>query len=61
MDNKEEKVLSQDTKPLPDLSQIVTEEPETVAEPTMEELFDMETAPEVEDMTEILEETETEP
>ena len=36
MDNQEDKVLSRDTKPLPDLSQIVTEEP------TMEELFEME-------------------
>jgi hypothetical protein len=36
MDNQEDKVLSRDTKPLPDLSQIVTEEP------TMEELFVME-------------------
>ena len=36
MDNQEDKVLSWDTKPLPDLSQIVTEEP------TMEDLFEME-------------------
>ena len=42
MDNKEEKVLSQDTKPLPDLSKIVTEESETAAELAMEDLFEME-------------------
>ena len=42
MDNKEEKVLERDTKPLPDLSKILTEEQQTSAEPTMEDLFEME-------------------
>ena len=42
MDNKEEKVLERDTKPLPDLSKILTEEQQTAAEPTMEDFFEME-------------------
>ena len=42
MDNKEEKVLERDTKPLPDLSEILTEEQQTAAEPTMEDFIEME-------------------
>ena len=48
MDNKEEKVLDRDTIPLPDLSQIVTEEQKVTAGPAAEELLEPETAEEIE-------------
>ena len=74
MGNQEENVLDQSTKPLPDLSQILTEEQETAAEPATEEQEEQETAaeqvdegqeeqetvPEAEEVTETAPETETE-
>ena len=52
MDNQEESILDMSTKPLPDLSQIVTEEQETAAEPVEEETVETEIASEAEDAAE---------
>ena len=52
MDNQEESILDMSTKPLPDLSQIVTEEQETAAEPVEEETVETEIAPEAENAAE---------
>lgn len=52
MDNQEESILDMSTKPLPDLSQIMTEEQETAAEPVEEETVETEIAPEAENAAE---------
>ena len=52
MDNQEESILDMSTKPLPDLSQIVTEEQETAAEPVEEETVETEIASEAENAAE---------